>query len=306
MRTFIRQISSYLLLLAVVYALFVIGVAYSTNYTRKLESGIYGINFQWGSTYQRSREFTEWAAKTDATPKGLIIGPSTAYRNIEPHILDSATNFNWFNLASSAQTLDNSYSLLKYAVANTQLSYVILDVYEGAFGENYESSMDWIINSNLSFNKKYELFSNATPDVKMINQFLYRSVKSAIRHKDHLNNDPSNGSYAGKGFVCSNNDGVLKSNTYPARTYVMQPNATILKIAALCRSNNIKLIVNIAPVLSKRNVMKGWPASYNIINNDSLAAQPGAYMMFSDSHHMTCDGAKVYTHYLISKVKAFL
>lgn len=306
MRTFVRNITLYLLLLAAVYTSFVVIVAYSTNYTRKLESGIYGVNFQWGSTYQRSREFVEWAGKNDGPQKALIIGPSTAYRNIEPHILDSATGLNWFNLASSAQTLDNSYTLLKYAVANTKLSYVVLDAYEGAFGENYESTMDWIINSNLSFGKKYELFSNATADVKMINQFFYRSVKSAIRHKDHLNNDPSNGTYAGKGFVCSNDDGALKANSYPAQTYIMQPNSTIFKIAELCRSNNIKLIVNVAPVLSKRNVMKGWPADYKIINNDELAAQPGAYAMFSDSHHMTCNGARIYTHYLIAKIRPLL
>lgn len=306
MRTFIRQISSYLLLLAVVYSMFVAGVAYSTNYTRKLESGVYGINFQWGSTYERSREFVEWAGKNDGAPKALIIGPSTAYRNIEPHILDSATGLNWFNLASSAQSLRNSYSLLQYALTKTKVQYVVLDVYEGAYGESYESTMDWIINSNLSFGRKYELFSNATPDVKMINQFLYRAVKSVIRHKDHMNNDPTNGSYAGKGFVCSNNDGALKSNTYPAKNCTIQPNATIFKIAELCRNNNIKLIVNIAPVLSQHTITKGWPSDYKLINNDDLAAQPGAYVMFSDSHHMTCAGANIYTHYLVNKMRPLL
>jgi hypothetical protein len=106
-----------------------------------------------GSTLERYADFERWSKAEHSKPIALIVGSSTAYRNIDPYILDSLTRYTWFNLASSSQTVEVSAALAKIAYARLRrIDVLLIDVYpEISDIKNYESVYDWVNNSTLSF-----------------------------------------------------------------------------------------------------------------------------------------------------------
>lgn len=102
MRQFVRKILRTLLAFVILTLAGLVLIALSTNFTLKLEQKSFGHMTHWGSSFARIDEFESWAHQKPTQARGLIIGSSTAYRNINPYILSSATHIDWFNLAAVA------------------------------------------------------------------------------------------------------------------------------------------------------------------------------------------------------------
>ena len=308
MRIFLKKISFYALLLIATYAMLLGIVAYSTNYSRSLESYLFGNNEIWGSTYQRSLDFEKWLGNPDKHQKmGLIIGSSTVYRNVDPFIFDTATDLNWFNVGSSCQCVKTSFELLKKAERTTHLSVVFLDLCPGLVTNNgYEGVTDWVINSSLSFTEEVGFLMSTEIDMKLINQFLYRTIKRHIKSKEHFLPAPTNGTYRGKGFVCSDVSAPLKNaNGLPGNKFNMDIASIVGDIAAFCKQSNIRLIVNVAPGINTENETPVTPEGYVLINNDDFIKNDSlSYRHFYDKYHMTCDGSQAYSRSIVAKLSA--
>ncbi len=297
MRQFVRKI----LLSLVAFVLFIlfglILIALSTNFTLKLEQKSFGHMTHWGSSFARIDEFESWAGQKPTKARGLIIGSSTAYRNINPHILQDRSHIDWFNYGSSGQPPKISYFLLQDAFKKTKIDYVLLDIYPKVIAlEGLESAHDLIYNSRLHPWLKTQLVVRY-PNTKLLLRYLYFYTKRVIPSKAHIIYDPTNGSYTGKGFVCSNQPGLNKFKT--ARRVQKVPDfQTLHDIAALCKANGAQLILNINPELGKSFRLAPIYRGFKVITSTNFQ-NPSYYY---DSHHMTCEGANFYSEGVARKL----
>lgn len=272
-------------------------IALSTHFTLKIEQKSFGHMTHWGSSFARIDEFASWATQKHTKARGLIIGSSTAYRNMNPHLLSKATNIDWFNYGSSAQPPKISYFLLQDAFQKTKLDYVLLDIYPDVIAlEGLESAHDLIYNSRLHPWLKAQLVVRCQ-NTKLLLQYLYFYTKRVVPSKAHIIYDATNGTYTGKGFVCSNQPGLQHFNK-PSKTQFIKDFETLHQIAALCKVNGAKLILNINPELGKSFRLDPVYRGFEVISSPNF--QNPEY--FYDSHHMTCEGANLYSVGLGSKL----
>lgn len=151
-------------------------IALSTNYTEIFEKYTFGNTDSNGFTHNRTLDFSNWISKKGK--KGLILGSSTAYRNINPTIL-SSNDMEWFNLGSSLQTPDISLILLEHMLNKYKVEAVLFDYYPDIIEyNNFESTMDLIKNGNLSTQLKYQLAKNCRFNVEVFLQMIYRFIKN--------------------------------------------------------------------------------------------------------------------------------
>ena len=309
MHLFLRKILLFITLLLISYFSLFILIALSTRYTKRGENYTFGINTLWGSTYQRSIDMNNWMLNASHQKHGLIIGPSTAYRNINPLMLDTATGMDWFNAGSSAQSVAMSFELLKKISGSTKIDVVLLDVFPPITGNNgYESATDWVLNSSAGITDRFKMMKTTQPDIKLINQAIYRSIKSKIGGKNYFTPGGKNGSYIAKGFVCSDDEtGLTKMPAKSNKTSTTNVNSKLLPIIQYCKQHSIQLIINIAPELNATTQVIDNPQNATVlINDDFITSGTEAYQYYYDSHHLTCTGSTVYTNYLISKIKKVL
>jgi hypothetical protein len=297
MRRFIQRLFKVGLLFALGLLICLSVIALSTHFTLQLEKKSFGHMTHWGSSFARIDEFENWARQKPNKARGLIIGSSTAYRNINPHILQEHTLVDWFNYGSSGQPPRTSYFLLQDAFKKTKLDYVLLDIYSGvAQLEGLESAHDLIYNSNLDGWLKTQLVCKY-PNGKLLLRYLYFYTKQIIPSKKYIIHDPQNGTYLQKGFVCSNQPAL--KNFKKAKSKQRVPFIKELPaIAALCRQHGARLILNIAPSLEGPQILDPAYRAYRCIENREVQNPTWFY----DSHHMTCEGANLYSEGVVRKL----
>lgn len=290
MRRFIVKLLRFLLLFVSCIWLVLALVALSTNWTLQYEYKYFGHRTHWGSSLERVNEFEQWAVQKTQLPKGLIIGSSTAYRNLNPHLLSDHTHINWFNYGSSNQSPKMSYFLLQQAFARTKLAYVLLDIYGPiAQQDGLEAAFDLIYNSDLHWWQKTQLLWRY-PNTKLWLRYGYYYTKNMLPCPTYIIKDSTNGTYLKKGFVCSNQ---------PALSSYPQPNSQqqipyfdeLPMIAKLCQANGARLILNIAPSLQESFLLPPAFKKYPVIH----IKQFNNPRHFYDTHHMTCAGANLYS-----------
>jgi hypothetical protein len=108
--------------------------------------------------------------------------------------------------------------------------------------------------------------------------------------KQYIIEDPKNGTYLKKGFVCSNQK-ALTNFKQKAKSQKVPEFPELQKIAALCKANGAQLILNISPSLEGPYVLPRAFSSHPIIQIKNFN-EPS---LFYDSHHMTCHGANLYS-----------
>lgn len=284
-------------------------IALSTNFTLKLEQKSFGHQTHWGSSWERITEFETWAAhnktpkaaQKQATARGLIIGSSTAYRNLNPHIFSEQTGIDWFNYGSSGQSPSTSLLLLQHAFECCKIKYVLFDIYGPVVQlEGLESAHDLIYNSKLNFWLKTKLVCSF-PEGKLWLRYLYFYTKQVLPSKPYIIQDPNNGTYLKKGFVCSN-QAALKNYKARPKPQKMPTFPELAQIAALCKANGAKLILNISPSLKGPFHLPQAFKKYPLINNQSFHNPAHFY----DTHHMTCEGANLYSEGVSMKLKSIL
>ncbi len=302
MKVFLKNIALLGLVLLIGILLILSIIAYSTNYTFLLEKLTFGNTNQWGSNYERSVDFISWTEKHDR-PKGLILGSSTAYRNINPFILDSITKIDWYNLGNSSQTIDISNKLLGIALSKTKLDYVLLDLYPMLKkGDDYESAFDWIKNSTFTDEEKFKFLCSVDLDTKIISQYLYRSIKNKIPSVKIVVDEPLNGNYLGKGFVCSDKLLALEADTFSKSTNHISIDNNLTTLIKICKKENIQLIISLTPELGKSNKLDLKENHFIVINNDDFILASKSYHYYYDSHHLTCEGSRVFSEVLARKL----
>ncbi len=275
-------------------------VGISTLFTPQLERYLFGNISEYGNSYQRMEDFERWAASPSDQRRGVLLGSSTAYRNMNAEVLSQGTDINWFNLGSSSQTPEVSLALLKKAVDKVRLDYVLLDVYVEILDyEAEESVADLLYNSTLSFRDKWDLFLLA-PTVKSFDRLLYRTIKAKVPAREIVIACLDNGEYLGKGSTyspkpiqpvdLSGMEGGIQ------RVYL---SPSLEAIHEFCKEKGLVLMVNIAPVLGKQTLVP--PLPFPVILNDAFNHQQD---LFYDSHHMHGEGAILYSRALSEKIKA--
>jgi len=290
MRQFLKKLFKILLAFVLFIWVGLMLIALSTRFTPKIEQKTLGHMTHWGSSFARIDAFESWTRQKPNNARGLIIGSSTAYRNINPHLLSKATNIDWFNYGSSGQPPKISYFLLQDAFKKTKLAYVLLDIYPDVIAlEGLESAHDLIYNSRLNPWLKTQLVVRY-PNTKLLLRYLYFYTKRIIPSKAHIIYDATNGTYTGKGFVCSNQPGLQHYNK-PSKTKFVKDFETLHQIAALCKANGTKLILNINPELGRRFKLDAIYRGFQVISSPNF--QNTAH--FYDTHHMTCEGANLYS-----------
>ncbi|MFM7007340.1 MAG: hypothetical protein ACKOWX_08800 [Flavobacteriales bacterium] len=298
MGKFVRKVLLFGLLFLGVIWLGLLAIALSTNWTPRFEYKFFGHRTHWGSSLERVAEFEKWSRTNAQVPKGLILGSSTAYRNINPHILSEQTHINWFNYGSSNQSPQMSYYLLKQALRQTHLDVILLDVY-GAIASNdgLEAAFDLIYNSELAASKKMDLLRHYS-DVRLWLRFGYFYTKKIVPCNNYIVHDSTNGTYLKKGFVCSNQP-ALQHYDKVQKIQKMPDFTELQKIANLCKANGVKLILNISPSLDGDFRLPSSFKKYPLIQIKAFHNPQHFY----DSHHMTCEGANLYSKRIIEKIQ---
>lgn len=301
MRQFVRKIALSALLFFGVLGLGLALIALSTNWTLQFEYKYFGHRTHWGSSLERVAEFENWSKQQSKTPKGLILGSSTAYRNLNPYILAEKTKVNWFNYGSSSQSVKMSYYLLAQALHKSHLDYVLLDIYPPiAENDGLEAAFDLLYNSELPFWQKTQLLSHY-PNVSLWLRSAYFYTKKIVPCRTYIIQDSTNGAYLGRGFVCSN-QAPLQENKMPQKKLKVKDLETLHEIAKLCKQHHTKLILNISPQLGTSYCLHPNYHKFKVLA--SLNFQNPQH--FYDSHHMTCAGAHLYSERLAMKLKSML
>lgn len=290
MRGFFKRLFQLALLFILSLILGLGAIALSTRFTLKIEQKTLGHQTHWGSSWERISEFETWVKQKSTQRKGLILGSSTAYRNLNPYALDSATNFNWFNYASSGQPPVISYQLLQHALSRGKFKVVLLDIYAPVVKlDGLETAHDLIYNSQLDWWNKTKMLCSY-PEGKLWLRYLYYYIKRMLPTKQYIIEDPKNGTYLKKGFVCSNQK-ALTNFKQKVKSQKVPEFPELQKIAALCKANGAQLILNISPSLEGPYVLPRAFNGHTIIQIKNFN-EPS---LFYDSHHMTCHGANLYS-----------
>ena len=293
MRRFLTKLLQFVLLFLSCIWLCLALIALSTNWTLQYEYNYFGHRTHWGSSLERVAEFEHWAEQNAQQPKGLIIGSSTAYRNINPHILSEQTHINWFNYGSSNQSPKMSYYLLEQALQQTHLDYVLLDIYGPIVNnDGLEAAFDLIYNSELNWWQKTKLLGHY-PNVQLWLRYGYSYTKNLLPCPTYIIHVSTNGTYLKKGFVCSNQPALQHYNKVQKHQKAQQiPDFPELQqIAKLCQANGTKLILNISPSLDGDFRLPSSFKKYPLIQIKAFHNPQHFY----DSHHMTCEGANLYS-----------
>ncbi len=299
MNLFIRKILLYIVIIDSIIVISYFLIALNSNRFPLLEKVTFGLTNNFGKSYQRSTDYQNWKNQK-IYKRGLILGSSTAYRNINPAILDSFTNLKWFNLGSTSQTLDISFELLKYAISNNKINAVILDIFIPLLKNNGEEcSLDLIKNSILPTEVKMNIIKITGKNFKIINQFFYREIKKYINSNNNVDNY-LNDLYQTKGFVLNNKPSKLLLNKNIQELILDYKKFDA--IIKYCNNQNIQLFINIAPIVNSTYKQNIDYSNYIIYNQDFITNKT-LENSFYDTHHLTTIGSFLYTHHILNKIK---
>jgi hypothetical protein len=301
MKRFLILNSILFLLFCVSRFVFQLFVGVSTNFTCRVLNFTYGSVATWGNSYERSIDYNLWKTIKTKKRKGVILGSSCAYRNINTQILEDKTDINWFNLGSSSQTPQVSCIILK-EIVKTNIDFVLLDLYCGLLlGDNNESIYDLINNSDFSLREKFNLFLLA-PNPILLDRLIFRKVEKLTSRKISRLPTMNNGTYLKNGTTFSpQQDCSLYPHEQKWREVTILKTQGIQEIIDYCSEKGITLIINITPILNykqKNNLQ--FPT---VISNDDFNDNKE---LFYDSHHMTGKGAIFYSECLGNKIRILM
>ena len=129
----------------------------------------------------------------------------------------------------------------------------------------------------------------------------YSYTKNLLPSPTYIIHDSTNGTYLKKGFVCSNQPALQHYNKVQKHQKAQQiPDFPELQqIAKLCLANGTKLILNISPSLDGDFRLPSSYKKYPLIQIKAFHNPQHFY----DSHHMTCEGANLYSKRIIEKIQ---
>jgi hypothetical protein len=298
-------IKKFLYLIGIILSarLFFIFLIFSTTYfTPNFEKSTFNHIIPSGNSYDRSNDFNLWEKSKIAGDRGIILGSSTAYRNINTDTLSALTKINWFNLGSSSQTPSISLILLKNIEKSTPVKFILFDLNETIIELSPEESCrDLIQNSMFSAAIKFELFL-LSPNTGTFDQLCFRLMKQISNGKIFIGEpDKADGKYLKNGSTFTQRKSIsYKLDESKIETQIIKASEEINKIIKFCTEKKIDLYLNVAPVFGKKSLLK---ISYSkVIINDELF---NSNNLFYDTYHMHGLGSILYTKNLASKINKF-
>lgn len=308
--TVIKHICISLLTIIVLY---VVGMLALKNIKYNGKPIIYITNdyYNWkgGDTYQKYQEFKLNQSKNDV----VFVGSSRAYRGYSPFIFE-LSGYKSFNLGTSAQSIKNTYFVIKHYINASNCKLLVVDVFAGAFTKNQlESSSDLI--ENIEEPKAAYDIAIHNNDIRTINiaalRYLTENDSTYFKKTDYL----------GKGFsINTDSMSLLKQKQFYGKVKLSHKKIEIdedqikyfNQIIELCKNRNVKLVfvyspvsyfynydlhkpfVNlIAPVLQKNNIK-----FYDFSKCDSINT---AYHFYDDSH-LNQAGVQIFNNQLINQL----
>jgi hypothetical protein len=217
-----------------------------------------------GFTYNKSVEWDE--AQKNATQWDVIVlGASRAERSYDPAFFKS-NGIQLFNWGTSAQSLQNSYLLLKHILEGAQPKAVWLDIVPASFKpEALESTADLI--QNVTSNELAMNFAWASSDIRSVNLLSKRVFCENVKWEKK-----GRSQYHGQGFVSvpdTMDEKLYKEclrNEKPQRAFI-QPSdeamAALEEIIELCRFKGVSLTCIISPTTPLYNIQDhAWMMAY--------------------------------------------
>lgn len=257
----------------------------------------------YGSTYSMLSDLR----KVDSVDI-LVLGASDAYRGYDPRIFESY-GYKLFNLGSSSQTPVQTEILLKKYLNQLKPKIVIYEVSPVCFTlDGIESSMDFILNKvdkNIALKLLLE-----TPDIMLINSFIYSSVADIFYSQEDEKNIfyTEKETYIKNGYVETklmfNKKNKIDSLKWVPFTWQINGFEQVCKIL---RENKIKyFLVNANNITDKGffNIKE----TNNLFNSNGTFIDMGATLSlddslhFFDNSHLNQNGVREFNRYFIDSV----
>jgi hypothetical protein len=284
----------------ILYIILMFAVALSTYFTPVLEKNIFTSPSVEARQYERTIDLDKWLKTKTEGPKGLMLGSSSMYANLDPVILGEQTGIDFFCAANSCQTITNSEYILEYCLNNTdKIDYLFLGIDPVVWHfDGHESSVEWIANSyNLRQSCSFKM-AFCSADYLLWIYYTYFTIKNLMPFKKQYP-DPTKGSgyeYR-KGSLCfpdTDPQELVKEMKYAAD--MSESNySSLQKIITICKSNNIELRLYL-PKLLYTEPNRTFLNSIDAVIIDATTA-PVDTSLYRDNHHLRCGGTKAYTIY---------
>ena len=285
-------------------------IFFACSQSFNLEYRLIGQETNWGYTNLRS---SEWAAKSDHVEDVLFFGSSTCYSGITPQALE-AYGLHGFNFCSSSQNMGNSLYLLEAALEDASPELLVLDVYPkiwGAHQVGFESTKDWMTNSNLRgshWSRAYRTMAWESRDLFTVVQTAYYDAIRPFRKagsNTYLGED-NNGVYRGLGWVERTFHPIdsIECETERVEMTAYECGA-MASIRSLCEARGIQLILLNPPQLCEEEF--DTPACFVGSHYIDGNRWPGAKTPpnYYDDHHLVGDGARDYSAWLAREIAEY-
>jgi len=231
---------------------------------------------------------------------GIILGSSTAQRGINPNKI-SVGSTTFYNLASSAQTVEGSLQILLNLMKIKPLEFIILDIYSNFYClSSREFAYDYLGRNPLHNGIQDASFFFAQKDNYLSLLFL----RSLIHGNN--NNLPDRENIRGhKANITNELEEMPDCKTF--FTEPTSPNTqSLITIYNICRKTKTKLFITIPPDLCDslhvdlHNHIKSIAPSISILDGNLWEKRSPSY--FFDDHHLNRDGALAYSSWLNSQL----
>ena len=301
----IKVLLLFLFFFLIFWLIFAISISISAHFSSIPEKYTFGNTERSGFSFNRSVEFNDWICRTKKK-KGIIIGTSTAFRNIIPDSLKS-DEIEWFNLGSSLQTIDISKIILETIIKKHKIDFVLIDYYPPIhFFSNFESTLDLVKNSTFELELKLKLLQNSEFHLVLYNQLFYRLIKEKMNSPIHLKEDFFGGEYIRNGYVAMKSEKAIPIPKKTNSTRKLNENQTLQTIVEMLKREKIHTVINIAPSFYSDYELSTFFPNEQKIFIIEIFKLPNRDSIFYDSHHMTHTGSQHYSSLLNSKLEKLI
>lgn len=300
MSRLLKNISVFLCFFAMFYLLVMFVTLCSTYFTAEVEKKLFVNTQAGGGNYYRIPDAELWLKDTSGTqPRGLLLGSSTVYRNINPYILSERTGINFFNQGSSNQTLEASYIILQEILKKyNHIDYMLLDVSPVLWQENIDgAAIDWGVNNRTPVSDIPFRMVLRCSSFKVKRLYLYNVFKRVVPIGKDQVVEGFFTTYYGKGWVRVNDNTPRENVENKVFSSISTANKeALLGILDLVNRHSIKLFVYISyPVKAKvdERVISDIVPEYFTSIGAGLSDS-----MYYDSHHMYENGINLNSEWI--------
>lgn len=308
----LKYILSLIFLVIVIY-ISVVFVFVKLKYKNKPAIYITNDYYSWkgGDTYYRFREFDP-GYQYDL----IFAGSSRAYRGYSPFVFEK-NNISSFNLGSSAQTIKNTYFIVKNFVSKNNCNLLVLDVFSGAFlNADLESTSDLVENVSKPY-AAYEIASHGK-DIRVANiaalRFFTESDTAYYQKSD----------YRGRGYSSTEDSLPIEKQkqffkhekiNFSGYSIDAEQIDYFGKLLSFCKENSVKIVCVYSPCsyfydFSKHDafleMLNPTLTKYDVklLDFSKNGLFNTAYHFYDDSH-LNEAGVEIFNNELVKQLKSY-